>query len=223
MLPIAFAGLVAGWVHVLAGPDHFAAVAPLALRQSRGAWRVGLLWGCGHAAGVMAVAALALLLRELLPLQALSSWSERLVGVALIGIGLWGLRQAMTRTLHVHRHTHDGVTHAHLHLHGPAAAHESPRAHAHRHVSFAMGTLHGLAGSAHVLGVLPALALPGLAGSLVYLSGFGVGGIAAMGSSAWLVGLALQGSQRSGLRPYRLLLGGCSSLAIAIGALWLVR
>jgi hypothetical protein len=222
MLPILLTGLFAGLVHVLAGPDHLAAVAPLALQRARRPWLVGALWGGGHTAGVLAVAALALLLRELLPLQALSSWSDRLVGVALIAIGLWGLRRALAHNVHVHRHTHGGLTHSHIHFHADAHAHEAPQAHAHAHVSFAMGTLHGLAGSAHVLGVLPALALPTLAGSLDYLAGFGTGSILAMGAVAWLLGASLRGLERAGLQPYRVLLTGCSGAAIVIGTAWLV-
>ena len=39
--------------------------------------------------------------------------------------------------------------------------------------SFAMGTLHGLAGSSHLFGVLPALAFSTRADSMLYLAGFG--------------------------------------------------
>ncbi|HKJ00327.1 MAG TPA: High-affinity nickel transporter [bacterium] len=222
MLPILLTGLLAGLVHVLSGPDHLAAVAPLALQHSRRRWLVGVLWGGGHTAAIFAVAALSLMLRALLPLNELSSWSDRLVGMALIAIGVWGLRQAFRQNLHVHRHVHDGLAHSHIHFHPHADAHEAPRAHAHTHVSFAMGTLHGLAGSAYVLGVLPALTLPNLGGSLVYLSGFGIGSIAAMGAVAWLLGASLERMERAGLRPYRLLLTTCSGAAIVIGAVWLV-
>jgi hypothetical protein len=86
-----FAGLVAGAVHVVTGPDHLAAVAPLAVDARASAWRAGLRWGLGHSAGVAVVGLLALGLRETLPIDALSSVSERLIGVTLIGLGLWGV------------------------------------------------------------------------------------------------------------------------------------
>ena len=38
---IAFTGLLAGCFHVLSGPDHLAAVAPLALSSRTRAWREG--------------------------------------------------------------------------------------------------------------------------------------------------------------------------------------
>ena len=216
------AGLVAGMVHVLSGPDHLAAVAPIAAhRPARAGWS-GLMWGTGHTTGVLIVGALALLLRGLLPLVALSSWSERLVGVAMIAIGLWGLRQALLRHWHVHTHTHAGLAHSHIHHHEPALRHDGPAAHAHTHMAMAMGALHGLAGSAHVLGVLPALALPTLASSTAYLLAFGAGAILAMSVYGWLIGRLLLHSARAGLDSLRWALTGSSMVAVAIGAVWLV-
>lgn len=91
MLSIVVAGLVAGLVHVLSGPDHLAAVAPYALIQGKRAWLVGLRWGVGRTSGVVVVGLFALLVRSLLPAEKLSAWSESLVGFVLIAIGVWGL------------------------------------------------------------------------------------------------------------------------------------
>ena len=78
------AGLAAGLLHVFSGPDHLAAVAPLASDRERGQWLTGLQWGIGHTIGVLLIAALLLLLKEQLPLDAISAYSERIVGVSLI-------------------------------------------------------------------------------------------------------------------------------------------
>jgi hypothetical protein len=80
---------------------------------------------------VALVGALSLLLREVLPLEALSTWSERAVGVVLIGVGLWGARAALGKRVHVHAHDHDGQPHAHVHFHGTDLPHEDTRAHRH--------------------------------------------------------------------------------------------
>ncbi len=48
-MTLAFAGLVAGFVHVLSGPDHLAAIAPYAVDGKSRAWRTGVRWGLGHA------------------------------------------------------------------------------------------------------------------------------------------------------------------------------
>ena len=73
-------GALAGLFHVLSGPDHLAAVAPLAVDGRRKGWIAGWTWGLGHASGVVVVALLGVLLRELLPpIEILSTWSERVV------------------------------------------------------------------------------------------------------------------------------------------------
>jgi len=215
------AGIAAGTVHVLAGPDHLAAVAPLAADRPRQGWRLGLWWGMGHSSGVLIVGLLFLALRGMLPLEAISGWSERLVGVVLIGIGLWGLRQALLRRLHAHEHNHDGVRHTHIHFHTDGKEHTTRRAHIHSHLSLSMGILHGFAGSAHVLGVLPALALPTQGQALVYLACFGLGSIGAMGLYGWLIDYSLRGLHRHGLWPYQAFLTASSVLAIAVGTFWL--
>jgi hypothetical protein len=40
----------------------------------------------------------------------------------------------------------------------------------HAHASFCLGVLHGVAGSSHFFGVLPALALPTRAAALTYIA-----------------------------------------------------
>ena len=88
-------GLIAGAVHVVSGPDHLTAVAPLAVQRPRRAWLPGVRWGLGHSAGVALVGLLSLWLRDLIPVDLLSTWGERLVGVMLFGIGWWALRRAL--------------------------------------------------------------------------------------------------------------------------------
>jgi hypothetical protein len=69
-------GVVAGLIHVVSGPDHLAAVAPLALSSRTRAWREGWRWGLGHTSGVLVVALAALALREALPPIADISWKR---------------------------------------------------------------------------------------------------------------------------------------------------
>jgi sulfite exporter TauE/SafE len=199
------AGLLAGLVHALSGPDHLAAVAPLALNERRSRWRAGLLWGIGHSAGVCAVGLLALLLREVLPLDSLSSWSERLVGAVLIVVGLWGLRRASLARLPIpHRH--------------PEEETGAPRS---RQAALWIGALHGLAGSSHLLGLFPALALPSQAASLAYVGGFSVGTVAAMVAFSSTIGLLAAWLTARGEHTYRALLGTASAAAIGVGIFWL--
>ena len=198
------AGLAAGLLHVFSGPDHLAAVAPLALSE-RGdgaavparveGWRTGLQWGIGHTTGVLLIACLLLIIREQLPLEAISAHSERIVGIALILVGAWGAWKASRSGLMSHRHSHAGA-------------------------SFAMGTLHGLAGSSHLFGVLPALAFATRFESVLYLAGFGAGAVAGMSAFSAVMGLV---SAKIPHRHSSGLLYASSAAALVIGGFWLIR
>ena len=213
----ALTGALAGFVHVLAGPDHLAAVGPIALDGRRRGWLAGWTWGLGHASGVVAVAALVVLLRDLLPpIDAISAWSERLVGAALIGVGVWAFRRS-TR-LGAAPHAHGGFSHDHLHVQaGPGWL----RRLGHAHASFCLGVLHGVAGSSHFVGVLPALALPTADASLIYIAAFGVGTVIAMTAFAAAVGCAA-GAGRPARGLYRATMVAGAAVAIVVGGFWLV-
>lgn len=204
-----FAGLAAGLLHVFSGPDHLAAIAPLALSERSAdqvrrtrveGWRTGLQWGVGHTAGVLLIATLLLFIKEQLPLDAISAYGERIVGLSLIAIGGWGIRGAWVRGCEgtgVHRHSHAGA-------------------------SFAMGTIHGLAGSSHLFGVLPALAFAERADSILYLSGFGAGAVVGMCAFAAGIGLLSLRLGRNHPHHYRGLLYASSAAALVVGGFWLV-
>lgn len=215
----AIAGLFAGSLHVLSGPDHLAAIAPLAVDVRRRAWKIGFRWGIGHATGVLVVGLLSLLLRDLLPLERISSWSERLVGVLLIMIGFWGIRKALQ--IHTHEHEHAGEHHVHLHMHSPKQSHEHAAAHTHSHTAFGIGTIHGLAGSSHFLGVLPAIAFPNPVDGIIYLIAFGLGTIVAMTLfSSAISAMSGRLTQRTVI-GYRNLMCGCSVATLLVGGYWL--
>lgn len=203
MMFACFAGLAAGLLHVFSGPDHLAAVAPLALsgKTSRGArglrvegWRVGLQWGLGHTAGVLLIATLLLFIKEQLPLDAISAYSERIVGVSLILVGAWGIRGAWVRRC-------EGA---------------KVQGHSHAGASFAMGIIHGLAGSSHLFGVLPALAFATRPESALFLGGFGMGAMAAM--SAFAAGIGFMSIR---FARFNSVLYASSAAALVIGGFWL--
>jgi len=183
---------------------------------------MGFKWGLGHASGVVFVGLLALLLRRSLPIEALSSWSERIVGVVLGAIGLWGIRAALKNRVHVHKHSHDGDTHVHLHVHRPHHAHGEAGAHIHTHTAFAVGILHGFAGSSHFIGVLPALAFPSTSDATFYLAAYGAGTVIAMTCFGSIMGATAQRFALNGEVAYRRLMLTCSTAAILVGAYWLV-
>jgi len=214
---IAISGALAGFFHVLAGPDHLAAVAPLAADGRRRGWIAGWTWGIGHASGVVLVALLTVLLRDALPpIDVISGWSERLVGAALIVVGVWALRRSMH--LQSALHVHGPVLHDHLHVQsGPRWI----RRMGHSHASFCLGVLHGVAGSSHFLGVIPALALPTRTESVTYIAAFGAGTVAAMTIFAAVVFHAA-GHARRRHDAHRMLLTATALLAIIVGGIWLL-
>jgi hypothetical protein len=213
MMLTAVSGIVAGAFHVLSGPDHLAAVAPLAAADRARSVRAGWTWGVGHSAGVMVVAALAVLVRDALPpIADISAWGERLVGGALIALGLWSLSRAAR--LRRAPHTHGATRHEHVHVQrGPRWM----RRLGHGHASFAVGVLHGVAGSSHFFGVLPALALPTPAASFSYIAAFGVGTVVAMTVFAGLLGRT-----STGRLPHHGLMAGTGVAAILVGCVWLM-
>ena len=218
MIAACFAGLLAGLLHVFSGPDHLAALAPLSLQAGRRAWAVGLRWGLGHASGVAVVAALAFGLRHVVHLEKISGWGERLVGATLIALGLWGLRSLFRKRLHAHPHRHDEGDHVHFHVHSGGEAHDAPRAHVHVHAAFWVGTLHGLAGTAHLVGILPSLALPTARGTAAYLAAFALGTVIAMTAFA----VALGWLSERGLGLYRWALASASALCALTGIAWIL-
>lgn len=217
MLTVLTAAL-AGVVHVLSGPDHMATIAPLAIEDRERSWFAGWTWGLGHSSGVVVVATLAVMLRDLLPSIALiSSWGERLVGGALIGVGLWAVRRGLN--ISDAPHAHGGVPHVHVLVRtGPRFL----RHLGHAHAAFAMGILHGIAGSSHFLGVLPALALPTRSAALTYVLVFGAATVAAMTGFAALIGLAAGRSAGRGTAAHRAFVFTGAAGAILVGAFWVV-
>lgn len=194
----ALTGLLLGCWHVVSGPDHLAAISTLATMSEdrRAGTRVGLAWGLGHASGVWLVGLLLLALGSLIPLELVGAWSERFVGFAIVAVGIWGLVRA--------RRELDRSQPEHTHSHGSAVG---------------IGLLHGIAGSSHLYGVLPALAL-GAGARVSYLIGFGVGSIVAMGLFAGMLALLVGRLAGSRERVRRGVLLGASVVAIVIGLAW---
>jgi len=216
-------GIIAGSIHVFTGPDHLAAIAPLSLDSKKSSWQIGLRWGIGHTAGVFIVGAIALLLREFIHIESLSAYSERIVGIVLIGIGLWGFYSSFKKKVHAHEHTHDGKTHIHLHYHSLQNSHNKPEAHKHTHAALSVGIIHGLAGSSHLFGILPALAFSTRIEAVLYLLFFGVGTIAAMLIFSSTMGYIAFRFEKLKFKYYQWLLYGFSGIAVFVGVFWLAQ
>jgi hypothetical protein len=133
------------------------------------------------------------------------------------------LRKALQTTVHTHEHEHGGERHVHVHVHPPKTHHTAESAHRHTHAAFGIGILHGLAGSSHLLGILPMLAFPTQIQAICYLAAFTAGTVLSMMGFSWAMGFAAQHAAGGGLRFYRSLMVCCGVGAMVVGCVWIVQ
>src|SRR5215470_12083254 len=197
MMAVLTIGLVFGLKHATE-VDHVVAISTIVSRHKNifHSALVGALWGAGHTASLLIVAAIVLSLRVAIP-EAVSGWLELGVAIMIIALGISALRRALRQNahVHVHEHSHDGQSHTHIHFHEQETRHESQRQSQHSHAlsrlgwkPVLIGMMHGLAGS----GALMLLVLAQISSSwlgLLYVATFGVGSIVGMLMMSGLIGL----------------------------------
>lgn len=218
-------------VHVVTGPDHLAAVTPLAIENRKKAWHIGFAWGVGHVLGMLMIGLLYIAFKGMINVEKISGYSEYLVGIVLIGIGIWAIIKSIRHfhTHHVHPHYHEKpLSQVHIHRH----EHDDEFVHIHSHTTagkqnsitaLMIGTLHGFAGISHFLLILPTLALPRMMDSILYLSGFAVGTILTMIAFALIMGyLSQKTSDFPKSKAFRNIRIAAGVIAIGTGILWLV-
>lgn len=215
-LIVLLGAMSAGAVHVVSGPDHLAAVLPLAVRDRAAAARTGAMWGLGHGLGVVVLGGLGQLLRGRVELDGVSGLAELAVGVLLVVLGVRTMLGARGLVVHSHAHPHEH-THLHVHLEDPTVGQEDHPlrgAHAgHSHSALGFGLLHGVAGGGHLFGALPSLAL-GPASAALYLAGYVAAAVGVMTAFAAGAGALVP--------PARLRLATtlCGALAVGVGVAW---
>ncbi len=161
-------GLMALAVALLLGlrhatdPDHLTAVSTLILSNDQdGARRAGVLglaWGLGHAATLLAFGLPVVLFRRYLP-EGLVRGAEVAIGLVIIFLAVRLLFRWARGYFHIHPHSHDGVLHAHPHVHEGRHGTHAAASHSHPHAqqlgrsplaAFGIGMVHGIGGSAGV-------------------------------------------------------------------------
>ncbi len=189
-------GLMASALHVWTGPDHLAAVTPLVFDSKKSHWKIGVAWGFGHLLGMLLIGLLYYLFKEFIPIDAISAYSEQIVGVILIGLGFWSFykMKKVHEHHHIHPHFHSDGYQDFVHVH----AHED-ESHQHKHpkeksknqnlmAATSVGVVHGFAGISHFVLMLPALAFHSGWQTLQYLIGFAIGTIGAMVVFSFIIG-----------------------------------
>lgn len=206
-------GFLSGFRHAFE-PDHVLAVSTMVHREPRvgAAIRLGIAWGAGHTTMLMA-AVLAIDLLKLTISEPVLGYLEIPVALMLIGLGGWAIWDAAGRMRSLHRHKHDGVDHYHVgdqpHPHPPDRSYAGGR-------GFAIGLVHGLAGSGALL-LLVAATLPSTALSVLYAMTFGLGSVLGMALVTLALALPLLASRS---RPgfYNALTGLAGMLSLLLGS-----
>jgi nickel/cobalt transporter (NicO) family protein len=195
----ALAGIGWGAFHAVTAPDHVVSLAPACSR--RGAWRIGLWWGTGHALGTLLWAAAASLAAHLgVGLLGSPGWDGALRvagGLALVATGVLGWRRA-------------------AHLRGAAGSSAAPMDRPGATLLF--GAVHGVTGATAVLLVLPMLTgdAPERFG---WIGGFALGSTLAMSALTAVLGLGAVALTRRALgRAVAIASLGSAALGVA----WIV-
>lgn len=205
-----------GMLHAL-DADHVMAVSGLC--STRPGWRTSLSfclrWALGHGISLLLIGVAVILFGMSIPV-ALSGVAESMVALVLIGIGAYVIWDLWRRRAHLHFHYHDDLPrHAHWHTHpgGGGGEHQKER-HVHGHGAMMVGVLHGMAGSAPLLALIPLSRLGSPWVAALYLLVFSLGVLVAMLLFGGVLGGVFGLLSRWGTRlVYSLrLLVGCGSM-----------
>jgi ABC-type nickel/cobalt efflux system permease component RcnA len=213
-LPLVTA-LVLGSLHAFEA-DHLAAVTSFAVQKPSPQQSVGFgfRWAVGHGTSIL-IAGLFLIFLGLKIPESATAVMERLVGLVLIGLGIWTM--VATRAMHAHDHMHEGAHHVHLHSHLLDGGHD------HRHAPTIVGLMHGLAGAAPAVALVPLALFDSAFGGISYLLLFAIGTAVSMSVYALFAGYVAGRATRLAEKFGRAVgqLTGVST--IIIGIVWLIR
>lgn len=216
----------AGILHAL-DADHVMAVTAISAKRggAKAIIQLCLNWSLGHGITLILFGAGILLLGLSIP-QSLSQYAELAVAIILIVIGLMILRDLYKSKSHIHFHQHDKLNpHAHWHQHSENTVphhSSSKQGEAHNHSAVLIGAVHGLAGLAPLLAILP-LAQKPLWISVVYLLLFCSGVFISMTLFGGVFSKVLVNLQRYGTSSINYIRGFIAIMSISIGVVWLSK
>ena len=204
-------------------PDHMAAVTTFVARRPspRQAASFGMQWAIGHGFSLLLIG-LVLFALKLAISETASGWLEKLVGFALLGLGIWTLLQLMPgHGHHTHDHHHgdeivdvNGKISTHTHADGTTHSHSGRG-------SLWMGMLHGAAGTAAFVGQALVAVSQTYSAVILYTLFFSIGVLMSMTAYAGVLGGAITWG---GKRLYALSTGAqvlAGTLACVVGFCWI--
>jgi cytochrome c biogenesis protein CcdA len=225
MIGFLILGFLIGMSHALEA-DHLSAISTM-MSDAKGskkrlAFR-GATWGLGHTITLFAICTAVILFGATLTVR-MTAILEFSVGMMLIILGLDVYRRFRKKKLHFHGHQHDaGPKHIHAHSHKEAKIPHVSDSHLHEHPNrfplkaFAIGLVHGAAGSAGLL-ALAVAATQSVGSAILYILAFGVGSILGMAALTYTVAWPLAWVERGMGWMHTALNVTSAGLAIAIGS-----
>ncbi len=215
MQAVILTGIVAGFVHVVSGADHLIAMVPASINNPQKAFKNSFSWGLGHSSGVLLLAFLAIFIKDIAPLNKFSNIAEFLVGISLLFVGVFAIKNSFQLSIHSHSHKHEnGIAHRHFHFHV-----KEQKNNKHSHALTGLGLLHGIAGGSHFLAVLPALALP-LTSACLYLISYLIGSLISMNLFTCLISFTTFKASQKFIKRLIAVAGG---LSFSLGLFWIQR
>jgi ABC-type nickel/cobalt efflux system permease component RcnA len=215
-------GFVLGIRHAM-DADHLAAMSTL-VSQHRSVARaclLGAFWGAGHTAALVVAGVAVIAFRLTFPAE-VERALETAVALVLILLGGNVVRRQLRHSrVHRHAHEHDGEPHTHVHVHVADTSHD------HVHLlglggrPFAVGLLHGLAGSAALM-LLVLTTIPSPTAQVLYILLFGVGSTGGMLALSGIIGIpfALTAARAPAAHRAVQLVAGAGSVVLGIWLVW---
>lgn len=186
-------GFLIGMMHAFEA-DHMAAIGTFAADNKKRLVLRGAVWGLGHTV-MLFVMSIAVILFSVVLSTAGEAALEFVVGVMLALLGLQVFWRMRRQRIHFHVHSHAGnAPHFHAHSHSGETVKHAQSAHEHTHAkgfplkAFAIGLVHGAAGSSAII-VLAAAATGNVWSAVGYVALVGVGSIFGMATLSAIVSL----------------------------------
>lgn len=195
--------------------DHIMAVSAMASRQPRLRQNLAyaIRWSLGHGGVLLLLGVLVSVAGIQLPESVLALF-EALVGVLLIGLGVWLLLSIRRQRLMLVPHSHGETWHVHL-------QDKRPHTESSAHTPVMVGLVHGLAGSAPVLALLPAIQQGQTLVATAYLALFGLGMLLSMTLFGYGLTYLQHGLLHWNERLFQLFRQTLGGATIAFGGYWL--
>ena len=235
MFSLLITGLGLGLLHAL-DADHVMAVSALSNRKPslKRTLKFSANWAIGHGSVLIILGLLFFGLGIALP-ETIQQIAESSVGVLLIALGLacfWQFhKEKIVLNKHTHEHSNGSIEHTHLHVSDHVTDKEkasddnqqSSEQVKEAHTPVMVGILHGLAGSAPALALIPAMMQTNLLEAVGYLVLFSAGVLFSMVMFGLSFGLIQKKLQQKSVRIFNWSRKIIASAAIGIGFYWLAQ